>query len=164
MVNAEHDNCYQHRHRFHDIEHPLVREWVPINPQGKFNEAINAADLKLSQPTYSTKSNGSPTYDNQSRRHINRQQYLTPSSRRISSPLRIRQLMEPPQYSHKEHECRQLRRQPHNQHIFSNLRIVSFPVPRRRNTRARHLDEKADDIAADKNSRQLACRESIDPG
>lgn len=72
--------------------------------------------------------------------------------------------MEPPQDPYKEHERRQLRRQPRNQHIFAKRRIAPLPVSRRRNARTRHLDEEADDIAADKNSRQLARREPVDSG
>ncbi|KFY12314.1 hypothetical protein V492_03956 [Pseudogymnoascus sp. VKM F-4246] len=67
-------------------------------------------------------------------------------------------------HTHKEQERRQLRRQPHNQRILSNLGIVSLPVPRRRNARTRHLDEEADDIAADKNPCQFTCREAVDAG
>lgn len=38
--------------------------------------------------------------------------------------------MEPPQDPHKEHERRQLRRQPRNQHILAKRRIAPLPVPR----------------------------------
>lgn len=163
MVDAEHYNCHEHRRGFHDIEHPLMLEWVTVNPQGKLNEAINAANPESCQQLHSAKPVRPQTYDDQTRRDIHRQQHLPPSSRRISSSLSIRQLMEPPQDPHKEQKRRQLRRQPRNQHILAKRRIAPLPVPRRRNARTRHLDKEADDIAADKNPRQLACRESVDP-
>ncbi|KFZ01854.1 hypothetical protein V501_09761 [Pseudogymnoascus sp. VKM F-4519 (FW-2642)] len=144
-------------------EHPLVLEWISVDPKGKLNKAINAANLESCQQLHSAKLNRPQTYDNQTGRHIHRQQHLPPPPRRISPPLRIRQLMEPPQDPHKEQKRCQLRRQPRNQHILAQRRIAPLPVPRRRNARTRHLDEEADDIATDKNPRQLACRESVDP-
>lgn len=163
MVDAEHDNCHEHRRGFHDIEHPLMLEWVSLNPKSKLNEAINAANLESCQQLHSAKQIRSQTYNDQTRRHVHRQQHFPPSSRRISSPLRIRQLVESSQDSHKEQKRCQLRRQPRNQHILAQRRIAPLPVARRRNARTRHLNEEADDITADKNPRQLACREPIDP-
>jgi hypothetical protein len=45
VVDAENDNCDKHRQRFQYIKHPLVHEWVSVNPQSELNETINTANL-----------------------------------------------------------------------------------------------------------------------
>lgn len=48
MPEAEYRNCRQHGHRFENIKHPLMREWIPEDAKRKLDQPIDRTNLLTS--------------------------------------------------------------------------------------------------------------------